>query len=237
MQARTVFVTGSSRGIGLAIARQLSADGFHVILHGTPGSEDFLRGLVAEIDNSSYRVFDLCENPESAFRQVIKEFDGLYGLINNAGAMASESFFDTTYEDLEQLFRINTFSHFILSREFMNQAGLVEGRIVNISTNVIKYGHGRNNTIQYTSSKLALEAITAGLSKLGAKQGVLVNTVRPGTVNTRMQQQREDLQARLEMIPLKRMVEPSEIAELVGFLLSEKSSYITGQTICIAGGE
>lgn len=233
---KTIFISGSSRGIGLTIAKKLAADGFQIVLHGSKSSEGRLKELLKEIENSSYRTFDLDKNPESSIKEVIQSHGGLYGLVNNAGILASKSFFEESYEDLERIFRINTLSHFVLSREFMNQQGLAEGRIVNISTNAIRYGCGRNNSIQYTASKLALEALTDGLSRMGADKRVLVNTVRPGLVNTRMQE-RANLSERLNLIPLKRLAEPDEIAEMVSYFMSQKASHITGQTISIAGGE
>ena len=234
---KTIFISGSSRGIGLAVARKLSTDGFHTILHGSTSSEGHLKNLTKEIENSSYCTLDLNKNPEAPFKEIIQENGGLFGLVNNAGIVASNGLLDESYEDLEKIFRINTLSHFIFSREFMNQDGLSEGRIVNISTNAIRYGYGRNGAVQYTASKLALEALTDGLSKLGAEKRVLVNTIRPGMVNTRIQKERENLSERLKLIPLKRMAEPDEIAELVSFFMSERASHITGQTIAIAGGE
>jgi 3-oxoacyl-[acyl-carrier protein] reductase len=237
MHKKHVFISGSSRGIGLQIAKKLSDDGFYPILHGSAKSKRILQKLSLEIKNSSYRAFDLDGNPESVFRDIIQDHGGLYGIVNNAGILASRSFFEESYEQLEMIFRINTLSHFIISREFMNQADLQGGRIVNISTNAIRYGYGRNGAVQYTASKLALEALTDGLSRLGAKQRVLVNTIRPGMVNTSIQEGRENLAERMQMIPLERMAEPDEIAEMVSFFMSHKASHITGQTIAIAGGE
>jgi len=96
---------------------------------------------------------------------------------------------------------------------------------------------GRNQTIQYTSSKMALEALTEGLYRIGADKNVLVNTLRPGIVETRMQIGRENLQDRVNMIPLKKMASTKDIANLVSFLVSDKAGHITGQTISVAGGE
>lgn len=237
MRNKRVFVSGSSRGIGLAIAEKLSDDGFHVVIHGSPGSEETLIALSNRIKNSTYCFFDLEQNPEVHFKRVIDEHGQLYGLVNNAGILASNGLLDESYENLERIFRINTLSHFVFAREFMNQKGLTAGRIINISSNAIRYGFGRNGAVQYTATKLALEALTDGLSRLGAKQNVLVNTVRPGMVSTRIQEGRENLQERLDLIPLGRMAETSEVAELVSFFMSEKASHITGQTISIAGGE
>jgi 3-oxoacyl-[acyl-carrier protein] reductase len=237
MSRKSVLITGSSRGIGLEIAKKLSEDGFCPILHGSRKSVDLLREVSQEIENSTYKAFDLDTDPEEAVKEIVQECGGLFGLVNNAGVLASSSIFDASYEELESIFRINALSHFVVSRVFMNQSDLKEGRIVNISTNAIRYGYGRNGAVQYTASKLALEALTGGLSKLGADRKVLVNTIRPGMVNTRIQEGRDNLQERMNLIPLKRMAEPTEIADLVSYFMSDKASHITGQTISIAGGE
>jgi NAD(P)-dependent dehydrogenase (short-subunit alcohol dehydrogenase family) len=96
---------------------------------------------------------------------------------------------------------------------------------------------GRNQSIQYAASKSALESLTTGLARIGAEHNVLVNTIRPGIINTGMQKERPGLQERINMVPLKRLGEPSEIADLIGYLFSKSGDFITGETFTVAGGE
>ena len=182
--------------------------------------------------------FDLSQDPKDSIQELFKKQGPLWGLVNNAGVMAKESIWECSYESLMDLFKINTFSSFILSREFMKVVDPDRGgRIINISSNVVKFGMGRNSSIQYAATKSALEVLTVGLSRLGAKKNILVNAVRPGCILTRLQENREDFEDRVRLIPVGRMGEKEEVSSLVEYLISEKSSFITGQVIGVSGGE
>ena len=112
------------------------------------------------------------------------------------------------------------------------------GRIINVSSIGVKFG-GSPNTVHYSASKAALEALTRSFSKIGAPDNVLVNAIRAGVTDTPIHSKlgRKDLSRRSGMIPLGRMADPEEISQAVLFLASDQSSYITGSIIPVSGGE
>ena len=112
------------------------------------------------------------------------------------------------------------------------------GRIINISSGGWKYGGGKD-TIHYSVSKAALEALTMAFAKIGAPHNILVNAIRPGVTDTPFHKKigRNDLSARRNLVPLKRLAKPSEISHMVLFLASSKSSFITNTIISVTGGE
>ena len=236
---KKVLVTGSTSGIGLEISKQLLDQGFFVIFHGRGQDLTEFETLKNKYPHQvDHFWFDLSQDPKDSIQELFKKQGPLWGLVNNAGVMAKESVWECSYESLMDLFKINTFSSFILSREFMKVVDPDRGgRIINISSNVVKFGMGRNSSIQYAATKSALEVLTVGLSRLGAKKNILVNAVRPGCILTRLQENREDFEDRVRLIPVGRMGEKEEVSSLVEYLISEKSSFITGQVIGVSGGE
>lgn len=181
---------------------------------------------------------DFLSNEILLVQKVLTDHQRIDVLVNNAGILGENSFFSLSYEEFQNIFKINTFAPYILSRDAF--AAMQErnwGRIVTISSIAVFYGMGRNMGIHYAGSKAAIESLTTGLARLGAPHNILVNTIRPGLINTAMQQDREDLNKRIAMVPLKRMGEAEEIAEMVVYLCSEEAGFITGQTISISGGE
>jgi NAD(P)-dependent dehydrogenase (short-subunit alcohol dehydrogenase family) len=114
------------------------------------------------------------------------------------------------------------------------------GRIINISSGGWKYGGGKTS-VHFGASKAALEALTMAFAKIGAPHNVLVNAIRPGATNTPGHLQRypdtSDFSARVNLVPLKRLAKPSEISNMVLFLASSKSSFMTNTIISVAGGE
>lgn len=236
---KRVLVTGATSGIGLEVAKQLLAQGFFVIFHGTGAGKDVFEEIKQRYpDSCDYWWFNLKEDPESNLLQYLKEKQyKLWGLVNNAGVLSDFSFWDCSYKNLKEHFEINTFSAFVISKVFMNQVESDGGRIINISSFVLRYGMGRNQSIQYAAAKSSLEALTTGLSRVGASKNVLVNAIRPGCILTRMQLERPDLEQRTNMIPLKRMGTEAEVSSLVEYFLSDRASFVTNQVITVSGGE
>ena len=137
------------------------------------------------------------------------------------------------------MFNVNVKSPFLLSMRFVElMKDYKRGRIINISSIGVKYG-GSVNSMPYTISKAALEAMTVSFAKEGAKYNILVNALRVGVTNTGIHDKsnNKNMNKRVEMIPLKRMAEPEEIAEYILFLSSEQCNFTTGSIITIAGGE
>ena len=112
------------------------------------------------------------------------------------------------------------------------------GKIINISSISAKYG-GSGQTLHYGAAKSALETVTLGLAKAGAKYNILVNTVRGGFIDTSMHKKlgRNNIEKRIEMIPLRRAGRPEDMARMVLFLASEAGDFITGETFTVAGGD
>ena len=153
-------------------------------------------------------------------------------LINNAGTYTNNS------DDSSDLFLINFFAPMVLSSIIFSKMKIKNfGRIVNISSIAAKYG-SPINSMSYGCSKRALEGITKSLSREGAKYNILVNTVRPGFTNTDFHKKfPKDLKKRISMIPIKKIIEPEDIANVVYYIGSDKNNFITNETIAISGGE
>lgn len=237
MKQGVALVTGGSGGIGSVIVDTLYAQGITVALHYS-NNKTAAEAVKNNREGIHLYQYDFLSNEATLVDTIVKELGSIDYLINCAGVLADCSIFDLDAEGFDQHFSINTRMPYLLSAkafEYMKDNHF--GRIINISSIAVNYGMGRMQGIQYAGSKAALEALSTGLSRLGAKHNILVNTIRPGAINTAMQQNREGLQDRINMIPLKRMGEAQEIADMVAYLCSPQGSFITGQTITIGGGE
>ncbi|HEY7705140.1 MAG TPA: SDR family oxidoreductase [Acidimicrobiia bacterium] len=229
------IVTGAAGGIGKAICRRLGEDGFHVVAVD----------LVAELDSV---VADL-EADGLAATPVVADLisvDGralvadsvagtglpLTALINNAGITRDARLVNLSEDDFAAVIEVNLAAPYELSR--MLVPTMAAGSIVNISSRSYLGSFGQFN---YAMSKGGLVGLTRALA-LQAAPAVRVNAVAPGLIATEMSMAipEEQLSKMIGSIPLGRMGDPSEVADLVGFLCSEKSSYLTGEVIVIGGG-
>lgn len=239
---KVVLVTGASRGIGKSIAVRLAKSGYIVAASSTNDSQDELFKLRTEIGGRGsieFFPYDLRCNPAGLLSAVISHFGACWGLVNNAGILASKPFGEICADDIESVMSVNFIAPMLLSQallQFVKENG-TGGRIVNISSIATKFGMGRNGAIHYAGSKAALECMTTGISRLGAPYGLLANAVRPGPVETEMQIGRASLNERIDLIPLKRLGKPEEVAAMVDYLLSPSGDFITGQMISVSGGE
>jgi 3-oxoacyl-[acyl-carrier protein] reductase len=240
LEGKRVLITGGNSGIGAEVSRSFAREGAIVGIHYSKNKKE-AEDLEEELSKyTKVKIYqeDFSSQELNLVKDFIKDFGGIDILINNAGVMANKSFFDIDSEEYDFVFNINARAPFLLSSrafEFMSKQKY--GRIVNISSFVVKYGMGRNKSIHYAASKSAVEELTVGISRIGAEYNITANTIRPGVVNTKMQKGRKDLQNRIDLIPMGRMAEPKEIAEMVLFLCSKKGDFITGQTISISGGD
>jgi 3-oxoacyl-[acyl-carrier protein] reductase len=164
----------------------------------------------------------------------------LDGLVNNAGAVIGAVPFTELDESAwGQTFLLNAESPFFLAQaafKHMQKAG--EGRIVNISSVGVKFG-GSPRTLHYSAAKAALEAVTLSLAKAGAAHHILVNAIRPGVIATSFHtvKSKQEWDARVQLIPLKRAGSPLDVARMVLYLLSSGGDFITGQVFAVSGGE
>jgi 3-oxoacyl-[acyl-carrier protein] reductase len=215
---RNALVTGASRGIGRAIAERLTADGMRVL---TPTR--------TELDLANDRSVDAFLSKLDVDVDV---------LINNAGINPLASLDELTDEQLALTLQVDLISPVRLTRAISR--GMVErgwGRIVNIAS--IWSVVSKPRRFAYTVSKTGLVGATRAMAVELGPSGVLVNAVAPGFVATDLTVQNnppEDLAAIAESLPLRRMAQPSEIAELVAFLASERNSFMTGQVVVADGG-
>ena len=245
LKGRRVLVTGASGGIGSAIARLFAEYGATLGLHyrsqqlHVQALRDEMRA--GGVDAECFAA-DLVE-PEACrclVRLFIARFGGLDVLVNNAGAVIGADHFSALDQNSwDQTFALNVRAPFFLARQTMAAMTVGGGgKIINISSVAAKYG-GSAHTIHYGAAKAALEAITVGLSRFGAPYQILVNTVRVGFIDTPFYGGlgRENLEERINLIPLKRAGRPADVARITAFLASEAGDFITGQTISVSGGD
>ncbi|MFZ2620267.1 MAG: 3-oxoacyl-ACP reductase FabG [Alphaproteobacteria bacterium] len=229
----TALVTGSSRGIGKAIAASLKHGGADVIISGS--NEESCAAAAAELGCSRYIVADL-NTPEGVAKLALQA-GSVDILVNNAGITRDALFVRQSEDQWNDVLRVNLDAAVALTRALlpaMSKKGF--GRIVNISSIVAHMGNiGQTN---YITSKAALTGFTKGLSKETARKGVTVNCVAPGFIETDMtkaipEKLVEEFNAQ---IPAKRFGKAEEVAAAVRFLVSPEAAYITGTTLHVNGG-
>lgn len=239
-----ILVTGASSGIGYAIAQQFLAANAYVGLHYNQ-SRDGVKRLLQSGQESRACVLQADFSSWDAVEKLSRNFLEWSGgkidvLVNNAGEASRPAPVDQIDEaGWDQTFNINLKAPFLLSRAFLPQMQKQNsGSIINISSIGIKFGGGLN-TVHYSASKAALELLTRIFAKAGAADNVRVNAIRAGVTKTPFHEKigRSDLASRTKLIPMKRAAEPSEIADAVLYLASDKSTYINGTVLDVAGGE
>ncbi len=238
---RTAIVTGSSKGIGAAIARRLAADGFAVIVNYASGAEA-AAAVVKEIESAGGRAVAVkadiaaTDGMKTLFDSAEQAFGGVDVLVNNAGIMQLSPIADTTDEAFERQVAINLGGVFRGVREAAQR--LREGgRIVNFSSSVVGLYQPAYGV--YAATKAAVEAITHILAKELGPKGITVNAVAPGPVETElfMKGKSDDLlKAIIGMNPLKRLGQPEDIAGVVSFLAGPDGGWVNGQILRANGG-
>jgi NAD(P)-dependent dehydrogenase (short-subunit alcohol dehydrogenase family) len=227
---KTVLVTGSTRGIGKAIALELVKAGYEV--HGTyNASKDEADKLHSE-HGIVFHQADLAKRDDTL--RLVKELSGLdlYAVVNNAGIWEMDKPMDMNYATWDRTIEVNLTAPLILSTALAKQMKSGSS-IVNISsTDGMTGGY---DGLSYSASKAGLISITKSLGNTLGTKGVRVNAIAPGWVNTEMVTD-EIAETSSVSIPLGRHAKPEEIATVVEFLISDKASYINGETIVVDGG-
>lgn len=242
---KKALVTGASSGIGGSIAEILGEYGASVGLHystGRDGVEKVSKAMEARGGECKLFQADLLEEgaPEQLIKSFVESFEGIDILVNNAGwAFGAADFLELDSVSWDKTFQLNTKAPFFLAREafkVMKDEGY--GKIINISSIAAKYG-GSPTTMHYGASKAALDALTIGLARAGAPYNIMVNSIRPGVIDTSFHKKigRENMDERIEMIPLKRAGQPIDIAQMALYLASEAGDFITGEIFTVAGGD
>lgn len=232
LKNKSILITGSSRGIGRAVAKLAKSYGAEVILHGKTESEQ-LKILAKEL-NSQYIVCDASD--ASAVEIEVKKLK-IDVLVNNAGINPSKTFLELTDGDWREIFNVNVFGVVNFSRAVLKQ--MIErksGKIINIAS--LKALNSVSGKPAYAASKAAVMRITSSMAEEFAPYNILINAVAPGFVETEMTKASlsPKIEAQINKIPLKRMARPEEIAEVILFVASDKAGYIHGQTLVVDGG-
>ena len=239
----TALITGSSRGIGAAIALRLAKDGFDIALNdlneGMFENNDIAEkirefGVKCEIFLADVSDYSQCEEMVGSVKE---KFGGLDVLVNNAGITKDGLMARMSEEQYDKVIAVNQKSVF----NMMKLAGKImmkqrSGRIINMASVAGLYGNP--GQINYSASNAAGIGMTKTVAKELGSRGVGVNAVAPGFIKTPMTDKltEEQKNAVLNLIAMKRYGLPEEIAGVVSFLASEDSSYVTGQVIEISGG-
>ncbi len=231
---KVALITGGARGIGEAISRALSDDGWKIIIH-CGKSIDEARELCEELGDAEYISCDL-SMPESV-SVITEKYPHIDALINNAGIALVDLFDKVTESDMRRMFEINLFAPMNLARAYIpSMISRKSGVIINISS---VFGEvGGSCEVDYSAAKAGLIGFTKALSKEVGPAGVRVNCVCPGVIDTEMNDDLsfEDVESLCNDIPLQRMGTPEEVADCVAFLVSDKARYITGSVFDINGG-
>ena len=239
---KCALITGATRGIGKQIAITLAKQGYNIALNYRKLNEE-LENTKKEIEKIGVQIlavkgdvanFEDCEN---FVKQVIERFGQIDVLVNNAGITKDMLLMRMKKEDFEQVIDTNLVGTFNVTKNvvpYMMKAR--SGRIINISSVVgISGNAGQTN---YSASKAGIIGFTKSLAKEIASRNILVNAVAPGFIETNMTDVLKDdvKQEIAKNIPLKRMGTAQDVANVVKFLASDDSSYITGQVINVDGG-
>lgn len=242
LEGKSAIITGSSRGIGKAIAMAFALHGAGLVIHGT--NEESLASLRDELSvhtsceyiagdigefSTSERLADMCMNT----------FGKIDILVNNAGINTRTKFLDLSVQEWNEVIRVNLTGTFYACKSIVpfmlkNQNG---GVIINMSSRAGKTAHG-NASLCYGASKGGIDSLTRNLANELAPSGIRVNSISPGPVETDMSLQwtPEYREKVLSGIPLRRLGKADDIANLAVFLASDMAGFITGESININGG-
>ena len=242
---RVVVITGAAQGIGEACARRLVGDGAAVALWDI--ADDAGAALAAELNAAGApALYCHCNvaakaEVEAALAATLARFGHVDGLVNNAGIFKAAAFLDITEADWDAVLAVNLKGSFLVgqavAREMVKRGP--GGAIVNMSS--VNGTLAIPSIASYNASKGAINQLTRVMALALAEHGVRVNAVAPGTIATELARSAvltsDEARARImSRTPMKRLGEPGEIADVVAFLLSDASSYMTGEIVVVDGG-
>ena len=246
--ANVMIVTGAARGIGAATARLAGARGYAVCVNYLRNA-DAAHRVVDDIRDAGGRAIalqgDVAKEADVArlFDDTVRQFGFLTALVNNAGILERQCRLDEMEaERFERVFATNITGSFLCAREAVKRMstrrGGRGGGIVNVSSMAARLG-APGEYVDYAASKGAIDALTIGLAKEVAEEGIRVNAVRPGVIYTEIHASGGEpgrVDRVKSAVPLKRGGKPEEVARAILWLLSDESSYSTGAFIDVSGG-
>ena len=245
---RVVVITGGSQGIGEACARRFVADGAAVALWDVADAAG--TALAAELNETGARaLYCHCNvarkaDVDAALAATLAAFGTVDGLVNNAGIFKAAAFVDITEADWDAVIDVNLKGSFLVGQAvarvmLANDEGRGRGSVVNMSS--VNGTLAIPSSASYNASKGAINQLTRVMALSFADRGVRVNAVAPGTIATELALNAvltsDEARAKImSRTPMKRLGEPGEIADVVAFLLSDASSYMTGEIVVVDGG-
>lgn len=245
LRNKTALVTGGSRGLGRAVCLALAREGVRVAVNYHRGSQE--AAAVVEEINAQFGIpavalpADVSQPAEVL--QLIEATEAQLGpidiLVNNAGIWPAARVTEITVEEWDRTMAVNLRAPFLTCREVVRRwlASGRRGRIVNVVSSAAFLGATTGHA-HYAASKAGLVTFTVSLAREMAPHGIYVNAVAPGMMVTDMAREalETNLQHYLERIPLKRIGEPEEVADVVVLLASDRATYTTGATLDVSGG-
>ncbi len=241
LKDKVVFITGSTKGIGLSIAEKVASEGATIVINSR-NQADVDKTVETLMKKYSVAVKGIAgdmskeDDVKKAYTAIIEEFSKLDILINNAGVTRDNLILRMKEEDWQTVMDINLKSVFLTSKTFLKSILKTGGKIINISSVVGEVGNpGQTN---YAASKGGMISFTKSLAREVASRNVTVNVVSPGYIETDMTATlTEEMKQKLfQQIPLKRLGTASDIASSVCFLAGPGGDYITGQVLSVNGG-
>ena len=235
LEGRLTIITGAAQGIGAAIAQGFAGEGAAILL---VDRESSVSAVADRLDGRSL-VCDLAD--PIAAEQVATtaaELGGASVLINNAGISKPAPVSDTAHDDWDAVMNVNASAGFRLIRALWPQLAANSGAVINITSFAAKRATLFGNNASYVASKHALAGLTRAAALDGIREGVRVNGIAPGVVDTDLVKLHDEAtrQMIMAMIPQGRFADPAEIADLALFLASDRSRHICGEIVNINGG-
>jgi 3-oxoacyl-[acyl-carrier protein] reductase len=239
---KIALVTGSSRGIGRAIALELAESGFSIVINNDGNPQEGIE-VVNEINKIGQHAIHIQadvsdpDQVEEMIKKILDEFGRIDILVNNAGIVMDKRLENMSIEQWHRVISVNLTGTFNCTKsviKHMKEQG--GGKIINIASVVGEIGNfGQSN---YAASKGGVISFTKTVAKEYARDKIIVNAIAPGFINTKMVKgiTQKVIHQIIAHIPLGRLGEPEEVAKLVSFLASDDANYITGQVININGG-